>query len=608
MKADLCVRLNLTLAVLAFAATQAFGNERFMSHGRASGTEGVEFDVFLPLRNAGALEQVLRDLHTTGNPNYHRWLTPSEFARRFGPSEHDITQVRNSLAAYGLTIAQRSTQSLRVTGNVDAVESAFATSISSAVSATGSRRLIADGRLTLPTPLAAVGAQIAEFRSIVPHQVHGRRSRDRVESNQGNTGPYWATDLKRAYDVPSSRVLTGRGVHIGILMSSDYRDSDITEYFDHENLERPRIIRIRINGGADFDPNSPASVEAEVDIQQAGTMAPQATLTLYTIPDLSDASVLAGYAQIVEENRVDIVTSSFGAFEALYSAEYNNGIDFSDILTVYDNLFKQGNAQGITFVASSGDSGGVGVPPLEYFNTLPTNPPQIVGSFLPGVETPASSPHVTAVGGTNLITSDPMGRGRESTYVTENADGDPLIPVDPYGVGNLLAGGYWGSGGGKSMYYSQPDYQQSLTLTNSGETYRTTPDVSLHMGGCPETALQPCGPDRSSAYVVFAGGLYKVIGTSTSAPAFAGLLALREQLSGRLGNANYFIYQLANEQSKRRRASEKYFHENIPGFNGYYQTQFGYNLVLGIGTVRGRHFILAPDVPFDCGACRKSSH
>jgi subtilase family serine protease len=392
-------------------------------------------------------------------------------------------------------------------------------------------------------------------------------------------------------------------------MSSDYQDSDITQYFDHENLKPPVVIRRRINGGADFSPDSPASVEAEVDIQQAGTMAPEATLILYITPDLSDASVLAGYLRIIEENRADIVTSSFGAFEALYGEKYNNGIDLSDILKVYDNLFKQGNAQGITFVASSGDSGGIGVPPLEYFDALPTNPPQIVGSFLPGVETPASSPHVTAVGGTNLITSDPMAQGRESTYVAEHADGDPLIPLDPYGVGNLLTGGYWGSGGGRSMYYGQPEYQRLLMLTNHGERYRTIPDVSLHMGGCPETASQPCGFDRSSDYVIFAGGLYKVIGTSTSAPAFAGLLALREQLSGRLGNANYFIYKLADEQLNRRQESEKYFHENIPGFNGYYQTRFGrYNLVLGLGSVRGRSFIFAHDDPLDCNGCRKFGH
>jgi subtilase family serine protease len=228
---------------------------------------------------------------------------------------------------------------------------------------------------------------------------------------------------------------------------------------------------------------------------------------------------------------------------------------------------------------------------LSYFTAPPQNPPAVTGTFLPGVETPASSAYVTAVGGTNLVTTyNPP--TLESKYVAENADGDPELPYDPYGVGNLASGGYWGSGGGKSIFFKRPVYQ---TYVHTGSRARTVPDVSLEMGGCPASiSVLPCGPDRSYVYEIFGGNTYGVIGTSVSAPEFAGLFALEvENLGSRLGNANYLIYAQAATQSP----ALPYFREGIPGFNGYeHTTASGYNMVLGNGTVHAKNFIFAPFV------------
>src|SRR3569833_3898093 len=104
-----------------------------------------------------------------------------------------------------------------------------------------------------------------------------------------------------------------------------------------------------------------------LDLEQAGGMAPGSTLQLVSVPELSDEAVITAYLRILEENKADIVSSSFGAPEAVYTADYQDGEDFTDVLRIEDSLLKQGNAQGITFVASSGDSGGVPVPPISYF-------------------------------------------------------------------------------------------------------------------------------------------------------------------------------------------------------------------------------------------------
>jgi subtilase family serine protease len=182
----------------------------------------------------------------------------------------------------------------------------------------------------------------------------------------------------------------------------------------------------------------------------------------------------------------------------------------------------------------------------------------------------------------------------ESQYVRENADGDPLLPYDPYGYGNYADGGWWGSGGGVSTLYKKPAYQK---LVKTGSPWRTNPDVSLHMGGCPVGSIEPCSPERSSVITVVDGEGWLVIGTSVSAPEFAGLLALEiEHLGGRLGNENYDIYSMAAQQAAGA-AQHDVFRTNIPGFDGIYSTRPGYDYVVGNGTVYGKYFIHAPSVP-----------
>lgn len=560
----------------------------------------VEFNVFLPLQHAGDLDALIASQQDPKSPNYHKWLTPATFRARFGANTEDIARVSQTLQSYGLSVTSTNSHGVHVQGRAALVETAFGTALWKGVTAKGRTALMTRGPLAMPSTLVAAGAMVTHFSPMTWHHVHAHKVAGVAGANPknryGGYGPYWFDDLKQAYDFPSAQVLCGKGATIGILMSSDYDDRDMREYFGHEKIYPPRIIRRPVEGGAPFDPlNNDASYEVELDIQQAGGMAPGSTIVLYNIPDLGDDSILAGYLDIVEDNAVDVVSSSFGGPELGYTAEYNDGVDYSWILKIYDQLFKQGNAQGITFVASSGDEGGLSIPSVDYFTTPPHKTPVVVGHFVKGVETPASSPYVTAVGGTNLETTfDPSSGSLESKYVSENADGDPQLPYDPYGTGNLAAGGYWGSGGGKSIFNLKPSYQY-LVQTNS--KWRTIPDVSLHMGGCPVGSVSPCSPDRSYVIAIVGGQEVGLVGTSASAPDFAGLLALKiEHLGGRLGNENFDIYSLAAQQQEGA-TPYKFFHENIPGFDGYYYTTPGFNYVVGNGTVFGKYFIQAPNVP-----------
>src|SRR5260370_6896568 len=77
------------------------------------------------------LDQLLVEQQTPGSPNYHRWLTPEEFAQRFGVSEDELSKIRAWLEGQGLTIAAvaRGRNWIAVNGTAAQIESALQTEI-----------------------------------------------------------------------------------------------------------------------------------------------------------------------------------------------------------------------------------------------------------------------------------------------------------------------------------------------------------------------------------------------------------------------------------------------------------------------------------------------
>jgi subtilase family serine protease len=445
---------------------------------------------------------------------------------------------------------------------------------------------VATQPIVLTPTLAQASAAVTGLSGAIYMRPHSQKAA--LPANRYSpTGGYFFDDLKQAYSYPSYQALSGKGVTIGILMSGDFNQPDMTKYFAHEKLASPSFSTVQVDGGAPFDPNG--SVETHLDLQQSGGMAPNAHVILYNLPDLSDSSILDGLAKILSDNKADVVSMSFGGPELFYTAAFNSGTDFTYLLQEEDDMMAQGNAQGITFIASSGDSGALSAVPLVCFN-YDAN----CGAALPSAEFPASSPHVTGVGGTNLVTTyTGLTSDLNSQYVRESAFADPLAGDIFYGTS--ATGSYWGSGGGNSILFKKPLFQ---ALTNTGSAkFRTVPDLALHMGGCPVGALS-CGADDSFDWLLIGNDYVGVIGTSASAPDFAGLTALMvERFGTRLGNANYYAYTLAAAQNFG--LVPQVFRNDIPGFNGlYYSGQTpGYNRVLGLGTLDGKNFLLSPFVP-----------
>jgi subtilase family serine protease len=122
------------------------------------------------------------------------------------------------------------------------------------------------------------------------------------------------------------------------------------------------------------------------------------------------------------------------------------------------------------------------------------------------------------------------------------------------------------------------------------------------MGGCPEdadlNALDCTKLPRSAAVIWIGGEASLLIGTSSSSPEMAGVLALAVELNGgRLGNVNPLLYLLSNMQTEAGNTNAPkqfhYFHREISGDNNLYKVKPGqaYSTVLGNSTLYVRNFL-----------------
>jgi subtilase family serine protease len=561
----------------------------------AAAATPVDFEVFLPVRNTAALQQLLIDQQTPGAANYQKWLTPSQYAAQFGPTQTSLNKVQAAMKAAGFVVDAVHARSFHARGTADQINRTFQTQLYAVAETNGRVRMVAQVRPTMPLALQQEGAQIVSFTGGPRKHSFAVRTRAAAPDNRnGADGPYWFDDLKQAYDYPSyqsvlpnGQPLDGTGVRVAVVMADLLYPGDLATYFEHEHFSAvtgkpdPSVTTVPIAGGGTTGGDE--SLEASLDVQQVLGGAPGATVTLVSIPDLLDDHIMAGYNYIVANPQLyDVVTSSFGVCEIYYTAPYNGGRDDTSVLRMYDEIFQQGVAEGITFVASTGDSGGLECTTPSYEIS------GHAGVFIKGVSTPATSAFVTAVGGGNLVTATPFGI-RNSTYVGENGFGDALTPYDPDSTGGTATGGYWGAGGGRSVIEARPSYQASF---DTGSTFRTLPDVGMQVGGCPDNAIQQCAPDRSDAMMVYNGVVQGVIGTSVAAPEFAGALALYVQMQGhKVGNINPYLYRMGQAQTAAGGASaspaRQYYHRNIQGFDGVWAGNYpslNYNYIYGNGS------------------------
>jgi subtilase family serine protease len=406
-------------------------------------------------------------------------------------------------------------------------------------------------------------------------------------------------DFKKIYNVGPviANATTGQGITIAVVGRSNVYgvEGGYNQPGDLLNFRAIfgvccETVYVFVNGPDPGDLGGEEEVEATLDASWAGAMAPNAnvdfvvSVSTNTTDDL-DLSEL----YIIDNNLAPIMTESFGKCEP--------GVTAAEASTA-TALAEQAAAQGITFIASSGDSGSASC-------DAPDSPAETQGA---AVSFPASIPYTVAVGGTMFKEN-----GQDSKYwsaANSPSDFSSALSYIPEVVWNescssLTCGtkaALWYGGGGRSILYAKPAWQTGFGPSDGA---RDVPDVSFTAAGhdgylvCLEGS---CIPDFLG-FIHFA----VVAGTSASAPSFAGVMALvDQQVKGPQGQADYVLYRLAASQSFSQcngsntttlPASSCIFNDTtsenncVPGETGYpsscttYSAGVGYDLTTGLGSV-----------------------
>ncbi len=509
--------------------------------------EPVRFVVALPLRNERELTTYIEQISDSDSPTFRHFLSRQQFLARYAPAASLRQSVARELqtAGFATTVLD---QGVDASGNKAQVERYLSTTLQ--FRADG-EDLTAIARAPRLSPLLTnAQATLIGLEGIPPMQTFSQAGVAIDGQPHGfdpKYGPYLAGNLRQAYQYPSYQDANGSGTTVGIVMASPVIGSDIEGFFKKEGLRTPNVRIQRVDGGGHL---GKSTFEATLDVEQSLGTAPGAQAILFSILNLSPQHVYDAYNAAVKAG-VTVVNSSFGGCELQYDSA--SGVK---VLKAFDSLFYQGLSQGTTFVASSGDYAGL----------------QCTNNTSKGVVWPAMDPYVLGVGGTNLTTTL-SANGSSSAYVHEDAFAD-----------QATSDTYWGSGGGYSVLYSRPKYQNGFVTANA----RGIPDVAGHMGGLGfssgGTTCQglKCNVDDSSDWVFVHGKWTQGIGTSASSPDTVGLLLIISQhFKSPLGFVHTELYKLAKRHG--------YFRSGIKGDNGYRTTTGKWDPVLGLGTPIGYH-------------------
>ncbi len=337
------------------------------------------------------------------------------------------------------------------------------------------------------------------------------------------------------------------------------------------------------NNGTGLENHNLWALEVSLDVEWAHATAPKANILLVTTPTAETLGV-QGFPQmmnaiqyVVDNHLADVVSMSLAAGEGTFKGPA--------ALMNLRQAFVDAQANHVTVLAASGDGGTTNslFTPVKNPGTIP----------YPSVEWPASDPLVTGVGGTYLCTDPLTGTSVNSTMPPSNCRSNP-------GVREV---GWVASGGGYSILFSRPDYQNTLP---AGSTFvgssAGAPGPNNNMRGVPDIAYQASArtgvlvymsePSTTKSGTGCGGanpcsiGWYTVGGTSSSTPQWAGLVAIADQMAGRdLGFLNPALYQVASDPGKY--ATDFYDvtvgknqTTSIPG----YSASAGWDAVTGLGT------------------------
>jgi subtilase family serine protease len=544
----------------------------------AEPTSDVGFRVYFGWTNPAAAEALARAVSDPHSTSYGQYLTPNQFRSQFSPAPNDVAKVENWLRSQGFSViyTPKNNHYVSAEGSVAQLTAAFGAHFA-LYNVQGQTLRSPAAEVSIPSALAGViKAVIGLDESYQFVETHRRVEAQAPPTAGFRTAPplpsYWAEpplspyvfptgftsiagtapwspkgytpdQIKGAYGIAG---FDGSGQTVAIIdaYGSPTILQDVNQWSTNRGLPIMTAAQLMqvVPPGVYKRPQNPKQDpqawygEETLDVEAVHGMAPGARIVYVGAPNTYQ-DLDAAMNHVVDQHLAQIVTNSYGfSTTELLPPGY--------VLPMEDTLI-QAAIEGIGVYFSSGDSGD-----------------ETVNFGFATTDWPASSPWVTAVGGTSL------GIGVAATRVLETGWGTSNYNCN---TGTLICtrtGWDYGSGGGVSVDFIEPAYQKSAGLVFSG---RGVPDVAALAD--PQAGLL-VGQTQTFPDGVYYDE-YRVGGTSLASPIFAGLMALADQKAGHAhGFANPLFYD-----------NPAAFYDVVPVKTAVARRNFLDNVDAGAGTV-----------------------
>jgi subtilase family serine protease len=535
-----------------------------------------------------AVEQLVADLHNPQSPNFHHWLSASDFGKNYGLAESDIQTITNWLESQGFVVnfVYPSGVLIDFSGNAGQVKRAFRTSIHN-LSVAGVRHIANFSDPMIPQALAPAVAGVVSLHDFRPLKMS--RPKYTFTYQQQIYQAVVPDDLATIYDFNPlfTKGITGKGQTIVVLEDTDlYTSDDWTTFrstFGLSQYTTGSLTSVHPTPPGGINNCSPPGVnsddfEAITDAEWATAGAPGAVIEVAACADTDISSGLFTAMQnlVNASNPPKIMSVSYGTCEAEDGVAFNASIN---------SIYQQAVAEGISVFVAAGDEGaascdagetsathGIGVSGYastqynvavggtdfsdvvnntisKYWNSTNTATYGSAISYIP--EIPWNDSCASSVLATFLGYSKTYGEDGFCNSSTALQSGNIEVSAASGGPSNCATGApsTFGVSSGTCQGYAKPTWQTGLSGIPS-DGVRDIPDVSMFASNgiwghyavlCfsdPNNGGTPCTGSPSN----WSG----VGGTSVASPVMAAVQALVNQNEGGpQGNPNSVYYALA---------------------------------------------------------------
>jgi subtilase family serine protease len=532
-------RLVLALVVLALASLGLTATAAAAGNSQKPG----ELTFLLQLRHPRGLAKFVRSVSDPRSAHYREYLTVEQLVRKFGAAPADVKATTLWLREHGARGHLGATGTY-VTARIPAAVAAKALPAGGATAS--SAGAVADARRVpvalrgAVTSIAVLGTKQGVFGTNAEPLAGQPKGLGQEPGLKGtsvfeNTGtPAGCPEGRHAGEIEPLSGFTpneyldayghstlhkagfkGQGKDVAVIEIDGFKKSDVATFAKCFGLPQPNL-RVRPVGIP--KPLAPGP-ETTLDLEVLTATAPKLEHIYVYEGGSSEAGILVSVAAALgsKGHHPDAISISLGGCEA----DLIGQIAFRDVL---DEVFAVAGGAGISVLVAAGDQGSSGCERVvdQQKTALP----------LLSASDPASSPFVTAVGGTNFELTKQNRVKQEAVW-----NDSPLL----FGGG----GGMW-----SILTTPRPWWQEGL-LEGAGNG-RIVPDVAGLADVLPGYSIYCTAAECKAPPTLPEGGWQTFGGTSAATPLYAGGVLLAdgyEEAHGApaLGFLNPLLYEVGRE-------------------------------------------------------------